>query len=83
MTEETRPGSKRFGATKARLTAFGASGAVDTAVRNVPSGSLFFCVIDRLCYENLDLALTHVRIQHGLATRGEMLVRARLLAGTL
>jgi hypothetical protein len=59
------------------------AGALDTAARGAGARRLYFCVIDRLSYENLETALAHVKIQHGLDARGELLVRSRLLGGAL
>jgi len=41
-------------------------------------GRLYYCVVDRLAYSNLDAALAHIRIQHGHTDGASSLLRARL-----
>jgi len=43
---------------------------------------LYFCVIDRLSYGSLDTALVHVKMQHGMAAHGELLLRTRMLGAS-
>lgn len=45
------------------------------------SGKSFFCAIDGLCYTSLDMALVHVKMQHGMVVHGEILVRSRSIGG--
>jgi len=56
---------------------------LETEPQAQETGRTYFCVVDRLSYQTLDSALAHVRIQHGLVSRSEDLVRARKAEGGL
>jgi hypothetical protein len=56
-------------------------GRFEAAEKTAGGERLYFCVIDRLCYGNLDTALVHVKIQHGVSTHGELLLRAKMIGG--
>lgn len=44
---------------------------------------MYFCVIDKFCYASLNTALAHVKIQHGLTARAELLVREKPIGEAL
>lgn len=44
---------------------------------------LFSCAVDGFSYSSLATALIHVRMQHHMASRGEMLVRTKPIGGGL
>jgi len=52
-------------------------------VKQATSGRrLYSCVIDSLSYGNLDTALAHMRMQHGIVARGGLFVRVRDVEGS-
>jgi len=59
----------------------GPSQAIETMPKAAGDGRLYFCVIDRLSYGSLDTALVHVKMQHGMAFHGEVLLRAKMIGG--
>jgi len=54
------------------------------ATKSMAEDSRFYsCLIDNLTYPSLEMALVHARIQHGLASHGESLLRRKLIGGGL
>ena len=47
----------------------------------VADGRFYSCLIDNLTYPSLEIALVHARMQHGLASHGQSLLRAKLIGG--
>jgi len=59
----------------------GLSQATEVMEKTADGQPLYFCVIDRLSYGSLDTALVHVKMQHGMALHGELLLRMRMIGG--
>jgi len=57
------------------------SAPVDLAKQATSGRRLYSCVIDSLSYGNLDTALAHMRMQHGIVARGGLFVRVRDVEG--
>ena len=51
--------------------------AIDLVKEATGERRLYSCVIDSLSYGNLDTALAHMRMQHGIVARGGLFVRVR------
>jgi len=57
----------------------GPSLALDLAKEAAGERKQYYCVVDRLAYCSLDMALVHVRMQHGTAARASLLLRTGII----
>lgn len=54
---------------------------LEVATGMSPANRLYFCVIDRFCYETRAYGLLHMRLQHGITNQETYLLRERLAGG--